>query len=147
MWELQDGRPSIKKGDTYMENEFEKDINGEADELFDQLNEAYESDRADFKRMYKKEFFMRRLDHINDTKDVFKRVLEEHRDDGQLSALILAAAASKALAANLLTKALSQGVPEFIAHMCDSAVLPMVLAWKDECDREALEKEIEELEK
>ena len=130
-----------------MENEFESGMNGGADELFDQLNEAYESDRADFKRMYKKEFFMRRLDNINNTKDVFKRVLEEHRDDGQLSALILAAAASKALAANLLTKTLSQGVPQFIAHMCDSAVLPMVLAWKDECDREALEKEIEELEK
>ena len=130
-----------------MENEFESGMNGGADELFDQLNEAYESDRADFKRMYQKEFLMRRIDYINQTKDVFKRVLEEHRDDGQLSALILAAAASKALAANLLTKALAAGVPEFIAHMCDSAVLPMVLAWKDECDREALEKEIEELEK
>ena len=130
-----------------MENEFENGMNGEAEELFDQLNKAYESDRADFKRMYQKEFLMRRIDHINNTKDVFKRVLEEHRDDGQLSALILAAAASKALAANLLTNALAAGVPEFIAHMCDSAVLPMVLAWKDECDREALEKEIEELEK
>lgn len=130
-----------------MENEFENGMDCGADEFFEQLNEAYESDRADFKRMYQKEFFMRRIEYINNTKDVFKRVLEEHRDDGPLSALILAAAASKALGATLLTKGLPAGVPQFIAHLCDSAVLPMVLAWKDECDREAVEKEIEELEK
>lgn len=125
-----------------LENEEERE-----DDLFVQLNEEYNRSCNALKDMCPQEVLKRKLDGIADTKEVFQRVLAEHRGDGDYAALILGTAATKALAGNLLHSFASEGLPGFIGHLCNSVVMPMIVAWQAEEERNAIEREIEELEK
>lgn len=117
-----------------------------ADELFAQLNEEYNRSRDEFKKICPKDVLNKKLESIADTKAVFQRVLAEHRGDGDYASLILGAAATKSLARNLLAAFFHEGLPGFVGNLCNSTVMPMVLAWQAEEERTAIEKEIEELE-
>lgn len=117
-----------------------------SDELFSQLNDEYNRSRDEFKKICPQAVLKKKLDAIADTKAVFQRVLAEHRGDGDYASLILGAAASKALAKHLIDSFFHDGLPGFVGTLCNSTVLPMVLAWQAEEERTALEKEIEELE-
>lgn len=132
------------------ENEFnfnfeENDCGSDA--LFTQLNEEYNRSCSSFKDMCPQDVLKRKLANIADTKEVFQRVLAEHRGDGDYASLVLGAAATKALASNLLAAFFKEGMPGFVGHLCNAVVMPMVVAWQAEEERNALEKEIEELEK
>ena len=132
------------------ENEFNFNFDEDAcvsDQLFTQLNEEYKRSCDAFKEMCPQDVLKQKLGNISNTKEVFQRVLAEHRGDGDYASLILGAAATKALANNLLDSFFHEGVPGFIGHLCNSVVMPMVVAWQAEEERNALEKEIEELEK
>lgn len=129
------------------ENEFNFMSEEESsDKLYEQLNAEYQNSFASFKEMCPKELLKDKLEKIAETKAVFQRVLAEHRGDGDYAALVLGAAATKALAKNLLACAAVEGMGAFIGNLCNSVVMPMVVAWQAEEERTALEKEIEELE-
>lgn len=131
------------------ENEFNFNLDENecgSDPLFTQLNEEYKRSFSSFKEMCPKEILKDKLEKIAETKAVFQRILAEHRGDGDYAALVLGAAATKALAKNLLACAAVEGVGAFIGNLCNSVVMPMVVAWQAEEERTALEKEIEELE-
>jgi len=131
------------------ENEFNFNFDnneGGSDELFAQLNEEYNRSCASFKDMCPQDILKQKLDNIANTKEVFQRVLAEHRGDGDYASLVLGAAATKALAKNLLAAFFSEGMPGFVGHLCNAVVMPMVVAWQAEEERNAIEKEIEELE-
>jgi hypothetical protein len=131
------------------ENEFNFNFDnneGGSDELFAQLNEEYNRSCPSFKDMCPQDILKQKLDNIANTKEVFQRVLAEHRGDGDYASLVLGAAATKALAKNLLAAFFSEGMPGFVGHLCNAVVMPMVVAWQAEEERNAIEKEIEELE-
>ena len=116
-----------------------------SEELFESLNEAYNSDVNDFKTICGKDALKHKLDCIANTKAVFRKVYEEHRGDGDYVSLVLGSVAGKALANNLLAILKFGGVGPFIANLVNSATMPMVAAWQAEFEREDIEREIEEL--
>ena len=129
------------------ENEFNFMSEEESSEkLYEQLNAEYQKTFQKFKELCPKELLKDKLEKIAETKEVFQRVLAEHRGDGDYAALVLGAVATKGLAQNLLACAAIQGTGAFVGNLCNSVVMPMVVAWQAEEARTALEKEIEELE-
>lgn len=127
-----------------MENEKEFSENN-IDNLFEELNGAYCDARDSFSDM-PADALKGRLEAIANTKEAFKRVLAEHREDGERAALILAAVAASALGRNLMPRILTEGIAGLISGLCHTAVLPMVVAWQEEGEREAIERELAELE-
>lgn len=127
-----------------MENEKEFSENN-IDSLYEELNGAYCDARDSFSDM-PAEALKGRLEAIANTKEAFKRVLAEHREDGERAALILAAVAASSLGRNLMPRILTEGVAGLISGLCHTAVLPMVVAWQEEGEREAIERELAELE-
>ena len=127
-----------------MENEKEFSENN-IDNLFEELNGAYCDARDSFSDM-PAEALKGRLEAIANTKEAFKRVLAEHREDGERAALILEAVAASSLGRNLMPSILTEGMAGLISGLCHTAVLPMVVAWQEEGEREAIERELAELE-
>ena len=131
--------------------EHENEIGGieeilESQRLYEQLNTGYDAVRPLYKAMCPKEIVRDKLASIAGMKEVFKRVLAEHREDGDLAAFIVGSVAAKALGANLARHMLDGGMPEFVASLANNAIMPMVASWQEELEREMLEKEICELE-
>ena len=128
-----------------MENDEMESSEKNIESIYEELNSAYCDARDSFSDM-PAEALKGRLEVIANTKEAFKRVLAEHRADGERAALILAAVASNALGHNLMPRILTEGMGGFIAGLCHTAVLPMVVAWQEDGEREAIERELAELE-
>ena len=128
-----------------MENEEREFSEKNIESIFEELNEAYCDARDSFSDT-PAEALRGRLAVIANTKEAFKRVLAEHREDGDRAALILAAVAANTLGHNLMPRILTEGMAGLIGGLCNTAVLPMVVAWQEEGEREAIERELAELE-
>ena len=128
-----------------MENDEMESKEKNIDSLYEELNGAYCEARDSFSDT-PAEALKGRLETIANTKEAFKRVLAEHREDGERAALILAAVAAHTLGRNLMPSILTEGMAGLISGLCHTAVLPMVVAWQEEGEREAIERELAELE-
>lgn len=128
-----------------MENDEMESGEKNIESIYEELNSAYCDARDSFSDM-PAEALKGLLEAIANTKEVFKRVLAEHREDGERAALILAAVAAHSLGRNLMPRILTEGMAGLISGLCHTAVLPMVVAWQEDGEREAIEKELAELE-
>lgn len=121
------------------------DITG--DNLYKQLSEGYDTCREVYCRATKKDDIKRQLAQIDETKAVFKRVLAEHRADGDMAAFVLGTVALKTLSVNMLASLVAVGPHKFIGMLGRGVVIPMVSAWQAELERETMDNAIAELEK
>lgn len=140
------GRASVpERGFNMAENNSEFSEKDTA--LYEALKERYIKSREMYKAMEVTGISDTQRANIEGQKKVFKRLLAEHRDDGNLAPLILCGAAGNVMAMNLLAEIMKGRAVEAAAGLTAQCTLPLLLAYQADLDREEIEKEISELEK
>ena len=115
--------------------------------FYEALKQGYEKSRKMYKLMGVTGINDTQLASIEGQKKVFKRMLAEHRDDGNTAPLILCAAAGEIIALNLIAEIMRGRAAEAAAGVAAQCALPLLLAYQAELDRDEIEKELSELEK
>ena len=133
----------VKQGRQLMEN---RDYDCSDEELFDSLMDGYEKSVEFYKKNVSIDMLNQKFERVNELRRVFSKVLEEHAADGGYAVLALAAAATQGLARNLLVSLGAEGSGAFVGHLANATVIPMVMAWQEQLERDRMDAAISEME-